>query len=307
MQQKNTQLEDIFKIVAWFDVFDHVIREEELRIHLNPPFVKEDFQAVSPPLIKGVRGICSKDGYLFLAGKENLLQKRKISDEISKKLWKRINFYTPLFKRIPFIKMIAVCNTLAFGCPDSDSDIDLFIITEKNRLFISRTILTLLTSILGIRRHGNKVKARFCLSFWISEEAMDFEKIQIKGGDPYLAFWALTLKPIFGEETYKKFLEINQKWINDRIHLNPSFVKEGKNPPNPLSPKGGVLSSILCSLFSVLESVLRSWQLKRCKAKMKNLNQESSNIVNEKMLKFHNVDRRKFYREEWEKRVKQRL
>ena len=71
---------------------------------------------------------------------------------------------------IPGLRMVAICNSLSMYASDADSDIDLFVVTEKNRLWFVRILMTIVFQILGVRRHGNHVAKRFCLSFFSTVE-----------------------------------------------------------------------------------------------------------------------------------------
>ena len=46
-----------------------------------------------------------------------------------------------LLIRFPFVKGIAISGSLSKNFADEDSDIDLFIVTAKNRLWIARTLM----------------------------------------------------------------------------------------------------------------------------------------------------------------------
>ena len=286
---QNKQI-DFLKTITWFDVFNYPLQQNEIKTNFD--------------LNNNVNNIQLEKGLYCLKDRGNLIDLRGKKEIIAKKLWGKINFWKWIFQITPFIKMVAVCNTLAFNNPDENSDIDLFIVTQNNRLFISRTILTFLTSIFGLRRHGQKTEKRFCLSFWITENALNLENIQIKNNDPYLAFWCKTLKPIINKDNiYQKFLEINQRWIGENDPC-PCYNYPNKyfRPKKEFSIQDKKLiskCSVLYSLFSMLNSILCHWQLARCQIKMRNLNQNASVIVSKNMLKFHNVDMREFYKNKW--------
>ncbi|KKP38946.1 MAG: hypothetical protein UR28_C0011G0006 [Candidatus Peregrinibacteria bacterium GW2011_GWF2_33_10] len=286
---QNKQI-DFLKTITWFDVFNYPLQQNEIKTNFD--------------LNNNVNNIQLEKGLYCLKDRGNLIDLRGKKEIIAKKLWEKINFWKWIFQITPFIKMVAVCNTLAFNNPDENSDIDLFIVTQNNRLFISRTILTFLTSIFGLRRHGQKTEKRFCLSFWITENALNLENIQIKNNDPYLAFWCKTLKPIINKDNiYQKFLEINQRWIGENDPC-PCYNYPNKyfRPKKEFSIQDKKLiskCSVLYSLFSMLNSILCHWQLARCQIKMRNLNQNASVIVSKNMLKFHNVDMREFYKNKW--------
>ena len=127
-----------------------------------------------------------------------------------------------LFSLFPQIQMIALCNSRAMGEADEDSDIDLFIITKKGNLWTGRFLVTALTSLLGVRRrntHGlqkgspeyiKRTKNKFCLSFFITEEAMNLATIRLQPNDPYLDRWIYTLAPLVNKNaTYEHFMEAN--------------------------------------------------------------------------------------------------
>lgn len=59
-----------------------------------------------------------------------------------------------LLELFPQILLIALCNSRAMGEADENSDIDLFIIAKKGNLWTVRFIVTILTSILGVRRRN---------------------------------------------------------------------------------------------------------------------------------------------------------
>jgi hypothetical protein len=99
-------------------------------------------------------------------------------------------FCAPL-KHCPGVARVWVCNSLSMNAADKDSDIDLFIEATPGRIWTARVFSTLYFQILGIRRYGNKVKGRFCLSFFATSGA-DFSKIAIED-DVYLYEWVRRL------------------------------------------------------------------------------------------------------------------
>jgi len=93
------------------------------------------------------------------------------------------------------------------------SDIDLFVITAKNRLWLVRICMTSYFFITGLRKTSAKHAGAFCLSFFIDTDALDFSEIAIED-DIYLFYWILTLKPILDyNNTHQKFVDSNT-WAN---------------------------------------------------------------------------------------------
>lgn len=224
--------------------------------------------------------------------------------EIETKLWAKAKRYVRFLQAVPFLKMVAVCNNLAFGKVHKNSDIDLFIISKKNRLFIVRSFVTLFLQILGVRRHGKNIKARFCLSFFIDEESMDLSKIAIKN-DIYLAYWVKSMVPLIERGVYKDFISKN-RWAGYYFKNNEEFCT-GRNK----IIKESVILNFFRKIFELilnrkfgdfLENKLKKWQIKRANKKINNAGDKSSIIVSDHILKFHNIDRRREYRRLWSKK-----
>ncbi len=108
--------------------------------------------------------------------------------------------------------MVAVANSLSMYATHKDSDIDLFIVTQSDTLWLTRLLVTLTLWSHGVWRHGSDIAGNFCLSFWITTDAMDLEKIAIEN-DIYLYNWIYHLKPIFTRgDVYEQFLKANN-WV----------------------------------------------------------------------------------------------
>jgi len=78
-----------------------------------------------------------------------------------------------------------------------------------------------------VRKTAKHHAGRFCLSFFIDESALSFEKI-IEENDIYMYFWILTLTPVFDvNNTYEKFLQTNTSWAN--FENFQDFLENHKN------------------------------------------------------------------------------
>lgn len=211
-------------------------------------------------------------------------------EKIEEKLWGKVESYVPYLRWVPFLRMVAVCNNLAFGKVDQKSDIDLFIVARRGWLFTVRILVTLILQVLGVRRHGSKVAGRFCLSFFVDDSYLDLSKIAIEN-DIYLAYWVASLKPVVDDGVSGQFWREN-KWVEGYFEKGELSRDVGRVLAQP---KNG-----LRFLFpKFIESFLRNWQLKRARKKAAKASGEADLIVQEHILKFHNIDRRKYYREKW--------
>lgn len=198
-----------------------------------------------------------------------------------------------VFSFFPNILLVALCNSRAFPPYDENSDIDLFVITKRRQLWTVRCIITCFSILLGVRRwntHGlakwspeyiKKTKEKFCLSFFITEDAMDFSSIRLKPTDPYLDRWIETLIPLVNKnKTLERF------WAANGIN---KLEKEKKQSP--------FLLCALCFVLWVFESFIKRIWLKKTLRTYEKLWKPWWVIVSDTMLKFHDDDQRKVYRD----------
>lgn len=292
--------------LAYFDCFEYPLTFQEMCQYLLK--VEPDKGKIQMALRENTC-IKKQGSYYQLRTSRDHDKTRKERAVVAKGLWKKVNRYRWIFESIPYVRVVAICNTLAINNTSKNSDIDLFIITQEKRLFTSRLILTFWLHLLGIRRHGKKVAGRFCLSFFITENHLSLESICIKPQDIYLAYWIRTLQPITGSlEVYEKFMNANRFWLN-KFFIQNSFAKlTHYKKPNRFLQKIQNLQEIFLntSLGEKIETHLESWQLKRATAKRTKLpskNPRTGVIVSKEMLKFHNKDRREIIFKEWQNRI----
>lgn len=178
------------------------------------------------------------------------------------------------------------------------SDIDLFIITAPKRMWISRLLITWIFHILWVRRHWKKTKDRFCLSFFITENAMDLSKIAIEN-DIYLYYWIYYLKPIINKDkTYEKFIEANTElWINWlNLHWdNKAYIKK---PIYVISREFEKSINLLMNpILNLLDLICKKIFLPKTLSHKKRLWNPWGIIVTDDMLKFTDNDKRKDIRD----------
>ncbi len=193
-----------------------------------------DYPLSFPDLIKWRAGetetndsklqVLYKNGYYFLEGKEGLIYKRILRERISKKKLGIARKASRVLSFIPTIKMIAVTGSLAMYNSTDESDIDLLVVTQKGRLWITRIISYSLLKIFGqnVRSAGDKnQKDKLCLNMWMDESDLVWKK---RDRNVYSAHEIGQILPLINrDKTYEKFLQKNA-WI---LKFWPNSVKIG--------------------------------------------------------------------------------
>lgn len=254
---------------------------------------KNESQKFSGSAGRVARGglVQERNGLYFLAVRDNLFEKRREFFHLAEKKSRIARRAARILAWIPGIKMIAACNNFYYR---PESDIDFFIILKQNRLWLARALATAALHLSGLRRHGRKIANRICLSFYIAETGLNLENISLKPSDPYFYYWLAFLEPIYDSGIHKDFRAANG-WLKN---IFPNFFKN-----DPVDRKR-VFDNFFTSSFKrasavwfggflgdALEALFKKIQLKKMSARLKE-NKSAGVIVNDRMLKFHENDRR---------------
>ena len=115
------------------------------------------------------------------------------------------------------VLMVGVTGSVAAGHPKKNDDIDLMIITRKNKLWLTRLRLRWFVYRNGIphRKYGREEKKdEFCFNFWLDDEALKLSK---KRRNLKNAMDLILIKPILNRESiYERFVLENdwaKKWV----------------------------------------------------------------------------------------------
>jgi len=291
----------LLQTIIFFDIFDFALTREELCEYM---LYKQWTLAELKEFTNHELFLVETHSHVYLKGRPLSVKVREDKEHYARKLIKKTKKYVKFMQMLPFVRMVALCNNLSFYNAERESDIDLFIVTEKNRMFLARSMVWLYTQILGVRRHGRKTRGRFCLTFFVAKDALNLEHIKLEN-DIYFVFWLRLMKPLTGHETYKELIAEN-KWINKY------FEYEIDNKKHLLPESKGLkkVQRITEFLFNGIigdgiEYVLRKWQIHRSLKKAQKLENRDGIIISGSILKFHNDDMRAKYHSLWEGRFGQ--
>lgn len=288
----------VLATLAWFAVLKRPLTVPELsRLLLRNKANQRQIAACLAGLGSTVH---QQDGYWTLAGARVAYPDAE-SEKWFRYKWWRLKLAVSLLKMVPYVRMVAAANTVADRTARKDSDIDVFIVISHGRLYLSRLLITALLHITGLRRHGKKVSNRICLSFFVTDAGMDLHGIAFEPYDIYLAYWVAELQPVLADEAvYANFIKANQ-WAASFV---PHYY-EGADA----TASTGWLAHLAEKLFNgrmgdKLEQRVSAWQQARIRSNQDRPGTDVLIVATDRMLKFHEKERRKVYRTEWETRMK---
>lgn len=210
---------------------------------------------------------------------------------------KHIQKYKKLYKSLPFVEEIYLCNSLSFNGLREGSDIDLFIITQAWALRRARFFSVFLFFLHWILRKW-KSKKKFCLSFYITNKAKNLYNISLDKTDIYLAYWITHLYPLYQQNPQDKQ---NIYQHNNRIkQILPNTSSQQKINLNIETSTGDTFfKKILEFVFSWVFWKLIEWSIKSIRlplviTKKKTLGEKGIwIIISKNMLKFYHDKRKK--------------
>ncbi|MEK7452775.1 MAG: hypothetical protein AAB614_00920 [Patescibacteria group bacterium] len=237
-------------------------------------------------IIKNDGVIKNKNGFFSLNEIEEKCRDRIYRDKLSIKKWRKTKKIISLMQSIPFIKSISVSGSLSMNNIFLNSDIDLFIITKKGKIWTTRTLSMLLIQLIGQRRHNKKIDNKICLNYYISENS----DIPIKNMASANIF--LRMIPIFEIKLYQSFLQENYFWIKkyfqkSKERLPLKNFREIKRNGFLLFLKKISEYILSGNIGNGIELMLSRWQKKRIAKKIYGLNNVTNLIFTNEILMFH--------------------
>lgn len=195
---------DILITLAYFDLFKHPLTPREIYLFLGRSYPIKDFEMALMNLTADKQIFELKEFYalrndLFLA------ERRKQGNECANTLLKTAEKVASVLSYFPYVRGIAVSGSLSKGYADNTSDIDLFIITAKNKVCTTRTLMHCLKKISFLF----KKEHLFCMNYYIDESELEIVEKNI-----YTATEIVTLIPMFGATIFDKFYTANNWTIS---------------------------------------------------------------------------------------------
>jgi hypothetical protein len=211
---------DILATIAYFNIFDFPLKKNEIFLYLGHCDNYTEFEKALNFL--AAESVIFRIGDFYsLHNNPALAGKRQNGYEKAKIILRKAERAAYIISAFPFVQGVAISGSLSKYYADENTDVDFFIITASNRLWIARTLLHIFkkfTYLFGI-------EDLFCMNYFIDEaELVILEK------NIYTATEIATILPLRGKDTFDSFFKANN-WTrtyfpNKHVYLSP--VKETK-------------------------------------------------------------------------------
>lgn len=148
--------------------------------------------------------------YYVLRGREALVRTRKIRARYTQEKIARSVKLSHLLRVFPGVRLVGLTGSVAASNASRFDDIDLMIVTAKNRIWLTRAIILGVFSLVGLKRPdkaSGHFDNKFCFNLWLEDTKTG---LTLKNRDLYTAYEVCLMKPLLGGETYRRFLHVNR-------------------------------------------------------------------------------------------------
>lgn len=294
--QYNELLEAVVTTVARFDIFNYPLTDFEIWQYMP---LRCSFEEVRVCLNKQTILEHTKSFY-YLPSRQEIVTTRQTRYRDADRKIKKARRLITLITWIPWIRFVALANVIGAHNLKKAADLDLFIVTKKNRLWISKFLASAILAVLRLRPTASASQDRLCLSFLIDETALDLSNCLYNKNDWYFAYWLAGLLPLFGSRfIYEKLFTANQ-WIQNMLPnwqtANTLFHKRFTERKR----------STELNMFNFLEKLSRFIHNKVMSPVLKEQQNRGTGVmIGDHILKLHTVDRRPIFFQMAEEKIKQ--
>jgi predicted nucleotidyltransferase len=216
-QKERTVQEAIVNLLAYFAIWgirlDFSKLYSYLQVRSGELMVKKQLDTlVKSGKIKQVNGLYGLKKQKYPASTSRRVQQAKLLRKA--KRWSRA------IGLLPFVKSVVVINSTAYGNVHDESDIDLFVVTTPNRIFLTKGALMYMLKLLGQLETEYRSAGRFSLGMFITTKGAKMDKDMMKVNEPDLVYRMITGIPVYGGGVWYDILK-NDSYLNSRL---PNYI-----------------------------------------------------------------------------------
>lgn len=234
----------ILQTLLYFDIFSYPLTKAEIQRFST--LATTSTYGVSLNRLIAMQLVYNLNEFYSVQNQSTLATRRTAGNTLAQKKLLSAQRYSRFIARLPFVRGIMLSGSISKGYMDSRSDIDYFIITETNRLWIVRTMLAFIRRIFLFNSHKN-----LCTNYFV-----DLQNLEIAEKNTFTAIEFSTLVPMYGKSVIEQLRQANS-WINDfQPNANYNELTEDENNHRLKKFAEKILSA------SFLEKI-NSWLLKK--------------------------------------------
>lgn len=256
---------ETLKTILYFSIFRYPLKNEEIHSYTNYVDISQTEKELQHLIAEKI--LIKVDEFYVYGSDLDSVIKRLRGNLQAKKAIVKAHQKAKLIAKFPYVEAVGISGSLSKEYYDKNSDIDFFVITKPNKLWICRTLLMLYKKIflLDSRKY-------FCVNYFVSSDQMEIEE-----KNRFTATELKTLIPMHGKTIFEQFYQSN-KWVNDYFSKFEPQIDTVSDKRKP------VFSCLIEFAFdtkfgTIIDSVLKVITLKKWKSKFHYMNEEDFKIA----------------------------
>ncbi len=188
------------EVLLYFGIFNYPLKADEVVLFSSLPLklTSDEAAEILDKLVEA--GMVYANGvYYSLSDDKSQLKRRLDGNKKAASYQIKAGRYGRIIQSFPFVRSVCVSGSLSKGFVDEKGDIDYFIITKPQRLWVARTLLIAFKKIFLFNSHRY-----FCVNYFV-----DTNHLEIPDKNIFTATELLTLLPVTGSEHFEHLLEAN--------------------------------------------------------------------------------------------------
>lgn len=253
---------EVIAPLLYFSLFKHPLTLDEI-FKFSKAKSKEALQTGLDKLVLDGK-VYKKDDFFSIEEKiTEQVNLRKLGENRRTNYFAKVKRRANLISKFPFVRAVFISGTFSKGIFFKDDDVDFFIVTQTQRLWLCRTLLILFKKIFLLNS-----RKFFCVNYFVDEN-----NLEIPDKNNFTATEIATLLPMKGAQVCEDFFEKN-KWVND---FYPNFISPEIQEEN-LS-KNKIIEILLNNqLGNVLENRFKNLTMNTWKKKFSTMGKEELDI-----------------------------
>jgi hypothetical protein len=204
--------EHVLKTLLYFDIFNYPLTSQEVFNFLGLQ------SATNAEVNQSIKKL-TEEGLIYDLGdfhsaqcNKDLVTRRLKGNQMAEKTIPLAKKQAALIAKFPFVRAVLASGSLSKKYMDDSSDLDFFIVTCTNRIWIARLFLAIYKRVFLFNSHKH-----FCTNYFVDETHLEIEEKNL-----FTATELGTLIPLYNSELYNRLLEANG-WIHEFL---PHIAKD---------------------------------------------------------------------------------
>jgi predicted nucleotidyltransferase len=256
---------ETLKTILYFSIFRYPLKIDEIHSYTNYVSIAETEKELQHLMDEKI--LRKVDEFYVYGSDLDSVINRLRGNMYAKKAMKKALQKAKTIAKFPYVEAVGVSGSLSKGYYSNESDIDFFVITKPNKLWICRTLLMLYKKIflLNSRKY-------FCVNYFISSNSMEIEE-----KNRFTATELKTLIPMQGKASFEDFY-LKNTWLKDYFS---KFEPELNGVEDTQKPAFTRLIEAVCDtrMGTVTDRAFKVITLRKWKSKFQHMNEEDFKVA----------------------------